>query len=1412
MDETTLTDLLRTSPEQALLGNREAYKQVVGSRNDAIRKINSATLYRLAKDQEDEAGLYPDHFDPRFITHLVKKLEFADTLSKPFDPEINPCLSNEEFETSPVQRFVASFLHPQTPYRGMLLYHGVGVGKTCAAILTAEGYLEQFPYKKIIIIAPRNIQPGFFRTIFDSSRLVIGSDEEQNRVGGCLGDLYLNLTNNLFTRDKSKIERDVLRLIKKRYAFFGYLQFANFIRSITNKIVSTNNKKIDDEKIAVAIRREFNYHMIIIDEAHNLRDVDGVEKEEDIDTVEIDVAESKAGKMLTPYLTSVLRLAEGIKLMLMTATPMFNSVREIVFLLNRFLINEKREQIKDGEIFDGNGDVKPDADAILGKYASAYISFMRGENPNSFPMRLKPLNHPFFTLEPSPSKFLYPSYTPTMITEKRDASMAFVNNAEEYDKIKGMINLPFYISQLDGYNQKIISTLLGERSVGALNFTNLDALIQAGNIVFPSEDENANDMDVNDYVGATGFDLSFNKSVGRYKSKFAPSWLMQENISKYSPKIASIVGLIQKAKGVVFTYSRFVRTGALFLALVLEANGYTPWQRDSTLLLDGNQSKAGRQCANCPQKERGHGSDHKFVPAKYVLLTGDQELSPNNAKSIDAARALENKDGGQIKIVIGSQIAAEGLDLRFVREIHVMDPWFHLNKTEQIIGRGIRFCSHSAIKDNRLHNTTVYLHAVVFKSYKVETADLYSYRIAYKKALQIGKVSRILKEYALDCNLRRPATVINTDAEREVIDSQENNRGMINLSDVAYSPLCDWLSTCDIVCKPSVNMNDLENIDSSTYSQFTARFRESLIKKEIAELFAAQSSYPIDGFEELLSSLTSAPELAISMVLRTVIGNRSYVIKNGSQRGYISIRNGYYVFQPLIYKDRNLPAALRIADLPIKRDTYKPVAIEGDLAPSLEQEAVEAEQEVGKTVATASLRVNLWKIFSDWINLLATRKLKITDKITSTIENITDDNLQLRKKYKERLSILVYFFSIDDIDMTIAKQIALEYVWDNFLSLSEQLKLLVNPDDVIKNVAKVHILQSGSIKANRFLNYDSGQIDYICADGRPCSIAVADSFKAVAEPLKSLKADTKTTGFFYGFMAAKKGTLVFKTLTPHPVGGVPNRGQECAYDSAPTEKRERLVSLGEFMKKKGLSNLELTDGILKNAPQIKKNASCYCILLELVLRYMDVLQIDKKKWFYRSIESKYAGHKFVALAGKTKGKVAKKTAVAPIKNEENTPLVELFAPSAPSAPLEEEDEDEDNEDEDTPPSPLAKPPPAPPALLEEDSEDEDNNENDEDENEGIPPPPLAKPPQPLAKPPPPPPQPPANEENNENEIVNLPPVQVPNLNKEKTYKGNWTHEGTLYQRDGLDIFKNGDYVGEYDPTTNTIDTETIFTG
>jgi hypothetical protein len=60
--------------------------------------------------------------------------------------------------------------------------------------------------------------------------------------------------------------------------------------------------------------------------------------------------------------------------------------------------------------------------------------------------------------------------------------------------------------------------------------------------------------------------------------------------------------------------------------------------------------------------------------------------------------------------MIGSQIASEGVDLRFVRETHVIDSWFHLNKTEQILGRAIRFLSHCALPKEK-RNNTVYLYS-----------------------------------------------------------------------------------------------------------------------------------------------------------------------------------------------------------------------------------------------------------------------------------------------------------------------------------------------------------------------------------------------------------------------------------------------------------------------------------------------------------------------------------------------------------------------------------------------------------------------------------------------------------------------------------------------------------------------------
>jgi hypothetical protein len=52
--------------------------------------------------------------------------------------------------------------------------------------------------------------------------------------------------------------------------------------------------------------------------------------------------------------------------------------------------------------------------------------------------------------------------------------------------------------------------------------------------------------------------------------------------------------------------------------------------------------------------------------------------------------------------------------------IHIMDPWHHLNRLEQVIGRGIRYCSHIDLPEED-RNVLVFLHALQTYDNKKET-------------------------------------------------------------------------------------------------------------------------------------------------------------------------------------------------------------------------------------------------------------------------------------------------------------------------------------------------------------------------------------------------------------------------------------------------------------------------------------------------------------------------------------------------------------------------------------------------------------------------------------------------------------------------------------------------------------------
>jgi hypothetical protein len=216
------------------------------------------------------------------------------------------------------------------------------------------------------------------------------------------------------------------------------------------------------------IRRPF----VIIDEAHNLRDIAGETEDEtrlDAPGGLKELAESKAGKLLTPYLRRVLDAADGMKLLLLTATPMYNSYREIIFLFNLLLQNDKKALLSEGMIFSRDGSFTPSGKELLGRAASAYLSFMRGENPLSFPIRLEPQIPDKITVWPSIS----PDGTPIPKSEEKEREQV-VNLP--------FVPCPFMDTTLADY-QRLSQQTIRE---GGLGLNTVDTMIQAGNWIFPS--------------------------------------------------------------------------------------------------------------------------------------------------------------------------------------------------------------------------------------------------------------------------------------------------------------------------------------------------------------------------------------------------------------------------------------------------------------------------------------------------------------------------------------------------------------------------------------------------------------------------------------------------------------------------------------------------------------------------------------------------------------------------------------------------------------------------------------------------------------------------------------------------------------------------------------------------------------
>lgn len=1213
--------------------------------------------------QRDESfGLYPDIDDPDFASRLYKKTEFASLASTAVS-EDTCSKSRQTFETTAVQRLVARFLHPSTPYNGLLLNHGVGVGKTCSAITVAETFLEVMPHNRVYILAPPAISEGFKKTIFDREKLRRVDDATFALTGErwespqCTGMTYLRLAGVAASDDLEEIEREVNKLIRRRYKIMGYGAFANMIMAEMAKVNPDLDVAVRDDFINSDLIARFSDHLIIVDEAHNLRDVEAGEIADDVDpTATGDAAE---GKKLTPILQRILAVCEGLRLMLMTATPMYDTAPEILFLLNLLILNDSKDigkLLRREDIFDRDGLLLEGAEKHLGKYFRRYISYMRGENPNTFPLRLTP--------EDVAGKDFMAAY-PEHSIKRSEGTVSMT----EMD-IEIMSNLPLITHYADPSDSKVGETLVHylsehakarEERTGAVGISDmiLDQTMQIANIIYPDET-----------FGSEGWNNYFkdpSKEAKRKKQRdgrgeAGPSGpasfeyigmepietiFSGEGLVSHAPKIAAIVESITKARGISFVFSRYVRAGALPLAIALELAG---WCR---VLADGTPSPL-------LIRERGAPKPKYY----YVLLTSDKDISPNFKGLLSYATTfktgVEAATGSKVKAIIGSQVASEGLDLKCIRELHIMDPWYHLNRIEQIEGRGVRFCSHAVLPLEE-RNCTIYLHAVTVPDY--ETADLYAYRLAVRKAQPIGVLSRLMKINAWDCMLNRQAIMLEDLGTRKIRDSRGKITEEYELADKPFTNFCDFMDKCEYLCTGRRLKRDEIGANKSTYreSDYRQVFAE---KQEILMKLFSEDGVVAEPLEKILNStFEDLPRSMAIIGLRDILGNVRIKHKTGIN-GTLILQNGYILFQPDKVTDTAIPLALRYGRA-YGRLARSISPLRGSIlqtaAPLVVEEGHEAAEIAPAAAAPEDDSILLSRAITSLTNWMA-----IVERVMSEPDAYIEPPTGFKKERFFGLRWLYHHFG----ELEETPLIAARWWMDNVWTYGERNAVLANwvtrfdsLNDDEKTWAGLYVpseIYNGKIRGYMIFDPKDLSIKNLCfykknvTDSQKslgtCPSTFDDDVAMLIAPAVNRENDESTDEVF-GFQATIKGITVFKTVhKPTAEGRL--TGAECDNDSNVLHHHPRVESA-----MKGLDTYATDDPIRKfllntdpSAKPSKKEKDALqkalklkyegkesdfeefhhlhelsllqvCPYLEFLLRYMDLKRIGGKRWFLSVIDS-----------------------------------------------------------------------------------------------------------------------------------------------------------------------------------------------
>jgi superfamily II DNA or RNA helicase len=286
---------------------------------------------------------YPDIKSKNFYKDINKIYKKYKILKK--KKTFNEICMPKKYELQLPQEFLSQFLNPDTPYKGVLVYHRIGAGKTCTAVRIGEVFKK---YRKIIVVLPASLK-GNFRTELRSP---------------CAGTEYIT---NVERGELKKLHpsdpkyKDIIKKTDERIdKYYKIYSYNKFIENVQNNKIKLNNT------------------LLIIDEIQNMV--------------------SEEGTYYNELYKLIKSAPNDLRTVLLSATPMFDKPNELGLTINllrpstEFPVGTEFDKkfIKSKLKANGEYNIRTKNMDKFKSIIKGYISFFRGAPSYVFPeMKIK---------------------------------------------------------------------------------------------------------------------------------------------------------------------------------------------------------------------------------------------------------------------------------------------------------------------------------------------------------------------------------------------------------------------------------------------------------------------------------------------------------------------------------------------------------------------------------------------------------------------------------------------------------------------------------------------------------------------------------------------------------------------------------------------------------------------------------------------------------------------------------------------------------------------------------------------------------------------------------------------------------------------------------------------------------------